>query len=248
MNVVTVPTAPARRRGILPGIVAPLLLAAPGLASAQGVVVDQGTFAVSLSGRQVGTEDFTIRRAGLNREDALFANATISLRRDGATQQIRLLLRATPADGLPKCEGSDPCYQIDVQGPDAMSLRFGVSGRRYVARIVDAEGEEIREFPAAPRTRILETDVAHLYYFLRDVQEGARAPVISPRDRSRTTLVAGPWTDEQIQMGPNVVDARRVVFSSGDDRRVVWFDRLGRVLRVSVPADGYLAERTDLVG
>jgi len=217
-------------------------------ASAQGVVVDQGTFAVSIAGSQVGTEEFTIRRAGINRDDALFATATVDLRQDGGTRQVRILLRATPTDGLPKCEGTEPCYQVDVVGTGAMSLRLGLSGRRYVARIVDSVGEEIREFPAAPGTRILENEVAHLYYFLRDVPEGSGAPILSPADRARTTLRAGAVSQEQIQLGPNVVEARRVEFSAGDDRRVVWFDRLGRVLRVSVPARSYTAERTDLVG
>lgn len=237
---------PPRRTSLL--VLAALVLVAPRPARAQGVVVDEGTFSVSLDGRQVGTEEFTIRRAGLNRDDALFANATVSIRRDGSTQQIRMLLRATPDAGLPKCEGNEPCYQIDVEGTAAMSLRLGLSGRRYIARILDSEGEEIREFPASPRTRILETDVAHLYYFLHDQEEGTDSPILSPRDRTRTTLVAGPWTDERIQLGPNVIAARRVVFSAGDDRRIVWFDRLGRVLRVSVPAERYMAERTDLVG
>lgn len=224
------------------------VLGHPGRARAQGVVVDQGTFSVSISGRQVGTEEFTIRRAGLNQEDALFATATVQFGRDGENGQVRLLLRATPTEGVPKCAGAEPCYQIDVTGSNALSLRLGLSGRRYVARIIDSAGEEIREFPAAPGTRILETDVAHLYYFLRDVPGGSDAPTLSPRDRARATFVASAPVDEQIQLGPNVVQARRVVFLAGDDRRIVWFDRLGRVLRVSVPARGYVAERTDLVG
>jgi hypothetical protein len=225
-----------------------LVIATPTVASAQGVVVDQGSFAVTLDGRPAGTEDFTIRRAGLNRDDALFATATVTLQRDGASHQIRLLLRATPTDGLPKCEGSEPCYQVDVEGPEALSLRLGLTGRRYVARIVDGAGEEIREFPATAGTRVLENDVAHLYYFLKDVGEGTLCPVVSPRERGRTTLTAGAWSEEQIQLGPNVVQTRRVEFSAGEDLRIVWFDRLGRVLRVSVPTRGYLAERTDLVG
>jgi len=224
------------------------MVAAPLDAGAQGVVVDEGTFAVSLNGRPVGTEEFTIRRAGLNRDDALFATATVNLRKEGASQQVRSLLRAEPDNGLPKCEGTEPCYQVDVEGVDAMSLRLGLAGRRYVARMVTSAGEEIREFPAAPGTRILEVDVAHLYYFLRDVSEGTATPVLIPRDRARATLTPGPATTEQIQLGPNVVEARRVEFASGEDRRTVWYDRLGRVLRVSIPAKGYVAERTDLVG
>ena len=239
-----------RHAGLAASFVLASLAAAvhPTGTSAQGVVVDQGTFAVSVGGRQVGTEEFTIRRAGINRDDALFATATIDLRQDGGARTVRILLRATPTDGLPKCEGTEPCYQVDVVGPGAMSLRLGLSGRRYVARIVDSVGEEIREFPAAAGTRILEHEVAHLYYFLRDVPEGEGAPILSPADRARTTLRASAVSQEQIQLGPNVVEARRVEFSSGDDRRVVWFDRLGRVLRVSVPARSYTAERTDLVG
>lgn len=242
------PGFPHRSRRAALALAALALLTAPRVATAQGVVVDEGTFAVSLNGRQVGTEEFTIRLAGLSRDAALFATATVNLERDGAAQQIRLLLRANPTDGLPQCEGAEPCYQVDVDGVGAMSLRLGRSGGRYVARIVDSVAEEIREFPASPGTRILESDVAHLYYFLRDLGEGASSPVIGPRDRARVSLTAGSASDEQIQLGPNVVQARRVEFSAGDDRRIVWFDRLGRVLRVSVPSLGYLAERTDLVG
>lgn len=216
--------------------------------TAQGVVVDEGTFTVSVNGRAVGTEEFTIRRAGLNRDEAVFATATVDLRKNGERQQVRTLLRAEPDTDLPKCEGTEPCYQVDVEGVEAMSLRLGLSGRRYVARMVTSAGEEIREFPAATGTRILELDVAHLYYFLRDVPEGTSTPVLIPRERARASLTPGPATTEEIQLGPNVVEARRVEFASGDDRRTVWYDRLGRVLRVSIPAKGYVAERTDLVG
>jgi hypothetical protein len=225
-----------------------LFALAPGRGAAQGVVVDEGVFAVSLNGRPAGTEEFTIRRAGINRDDALFATAALNLTRDGTAQRVSLLFKATPTDGFPKCEGAEPCYQVDVEGPEALSLRLGLSGRRYVTRIVDAGGEEIREFPAAPGTRILEADVAHLYYFLRDLPEGATSPVIGPRDRSRTVLTAARWSEETIQIGPNLVQARRVEFTAGEDQRIVWFDQLGRVLRVSIPSLGYTAERTDLVG
>jgi hypothetical protein len=203
---------------------------------------------VSLEGRRVGSEEFTIRRAGFDRDDALFATATVDVRRGEGSQQVRLLMRATPLDGLPKCEGTEPCYQVDIEGAGAMSLRLGLSGRRYVARIVDSVGEEIREFPAAPGTRILELDVAHLYYFVRSVPVGATSPILSPMSRTRSPLRAETSIQEQIQLGPNVVQARRVEFTTGDLRHIVWYDRFGRVLRVSVPGRGYLAERTDLVG
>lgn len=219
-------------------LVATLFLT-PGLVAGQGVVVDEGRFAVSFDGRNAGTEEFTIRRAGLGRDDAIFANAVVLLTRNGQQQQIRPLLRATPPDGV--ATG----YQVEVEGPEAMDLRLSLVGRRYVAVINSELGEEQREFPARPNTRILEVDVAHLYYFLRDSREGSVTPVLEPRSRGRVDLETGAWTDEELRLGQNVLQARRVDFFSGDDRRRVWFDRLGRVLRVSIPSRGYLAERIE---
>ena len=95
---------------------------------------------------------------------------------------------------------------------------------------------------------MLELGVAHHYFFLRNLREGGAAHVLEPRSRRQLTLVAGPRIDEEIQVGPNIVAARRVEFSSGADRRIVWYDRQGRVLRLEVPATAYVAERTDLIG
>jgi hypothetical protein len=207
----------------------------------QGVVVDQGRFAVTLQGAGVGTEDFTIRRAGLGREDAIFANATVVLARGDVRQEIRPLLRATPPDGI-AVE-----YQVEVLGVDELELGLRRTGRRYVATIHSEAGEEQREFAAAPDTRILESGVAHLYYFLRDALPGSVTPALEPRTRARIELTAGPPADDELHVGNTVVAARRVEFAAGDDRRLVWFDRLGRVLRVEIPATGYVAERTDVL-
>lgn len=216
-------------------------LATPHSGSAQGVVVDQGTFAVSLGGRAAGTEEFTIRRAGLGGDAAIFANGTITLTRDGRQQQISPLLRAVPPDGVVSQ------YQVGVTGVDALDLRLRLAQRRYVAVIQSAVGEEQREFLAQPQTRVLEVDVAHHYYFLRDVRQGSVTPVLEPRMRGHAELVAEAASDEELRMGQAPVGARRVQFSSGDDRRIVWFDRVGRVLRVEIPGRGYVAERVDLL-
>jgi hypothetical protein len=222
-------------------VLAVVVFAPWGQLVAQGVVVDQGRFNVSLNGQQIGTEDFTIRRAGVGREEAIFANADIHLTRNGRPQEIRPLLRAAPPDGV--ATG----YQVEVTGVDSMTLRLSRVGRRYVAVISTALGEEQREFPADADSHILELDVAHLYYFLKSAEEGDTIPVLEPRTRSRLTLETGAATDEDLRVGESVVPARRVEFTSGDDVRRVWYDRLGRVLRVSIPGRGYLAERTDVL-
>jgi hypothetical protein len=219
-------------------VAAPLLVPTPGLA--QGVVVDQGRFAVSYHGRSAGTEDFSIRRAGLGLDDAVFANATVALNHDGRVQELRPLLRATPT-------GVAIEYQIEVVGAGALELGLQRVARRYVATIRSESGEEQREFPAGMETRILEQDVAHFYYFLRETTPGSVTPIIEPRTRTRLELTTGAAVDEQLTLGSASVASRRVDYTSGSERRTVWFDPLGRVLRVEIPATGYVAERADVL-
>lgn len=213
----------------------------PSQALAQGVVVDQGRFTITSAGRLAGVEEFTIRRAGLGGDAAIFANGTVTLTRDRRQQEIRPLLRATPPDGFTSQ------YQVQVTGVDALDLRLRRAQRRFVAVLQSELGEEQREFPAETETRVLDLDVAHHYYFLRDLRAGTLAPILEPRLRTHTQLEVGAATEEELRLGQSVVAARRVELSAGDDRRIVWYDRLGRVLRVEIPARGYVAERVDLL-
>ena len=72
--------------------------------------------------------------------------------------------------------------------------------------------------------------------------------VIEPLSRTDRQFLVSAQQDEEIRLGRNRVLARRVVFTSADGDRIVWFDRQGRVLRVAIPGIGYLAVREDLVG
>jgi hypothetical protein len=213
---------------------------APSTSEAQGVVLDQGAFAISYHGRPAGTADFSIRRAGLGPDDAMFANATVTLDEAGRSQEIRPLLRATPA-------GVAIEYQVEVVGADALELGLRRVARRYVATIRSVAGEEQREFPAAMDTRILEQDVAHFYHFLRETEPGTVTPVIEPRSRTRLQLTTGAPVGETLTVGSTSLAAQRVEYTDGAEVRRVWFDALGRVLRVEIPSTGYVAERTDVL-
>lgn len=208
----------------------------------QSMLVDEGTFAVRLHGQDAGTEEFTIRRTGMGNDAVMIANAVVQLDTPEGPLELRPLLEAM----VP--EGAASSYQIKVSGAETAELSLALAGRRYLSRIRTDAGEEEREFLARPGTRIVEESVAHQYYFLRDVREGTRVPVIEPRTRRQIQLTASAAIEEEIRLGATRVQARRVSFSAGDDERVVWYDRQGRVLRVEIPARAYVAERTDLVG
>lgn len=219
-----------------------LAVGAPGL-TAQGVVVDEGSFAVFIGGVPVGTEDFIIRRPGVGREDALFANGVIALVLPEGRQDMSPLLHAAPPDGVAVR------YQISASGFDPIEVQVARSGRRYLATIRSDEGAEDREFQAHIDTRVLERHVAHHYYFLRDLRPDRPVHTLEPRTRSQGLITAGEPEQEMIRLGPNQIQSRRVEFTTDTgETRTIWYDRQGRVLRVRIASLEYLAERTDLVG
>ena len=238
------PRIPVPVRALGPVLCFAIGAGAVGLRSlaAQSVVVDQGTFALSVEGALVGTEEFSIRRAGFGNDAVFIASGVVTTALGAESQDLRTLLRATAPDGA---AGG---YQVKVAGAEAVEITLSLAGRRFVSSFVSDAGQEEREFRARPGTRIVEHLVAHHFYFLRNLREGASTPVIEPRSRLELELTAGAWEDEEIRLGRNRVSARRVVFSTSQGDRLVWFDRQGRVLRVEVPASGYVAVRQDLVG
>lgn len=219
-----------------------LALASPTAAAAQSVVVDQGTFIVHVNGREVGTEEFAIRRAGFGPAAAFIADAIVTLRDGAGPRELRPLLRATGTAGA--TEG----YQLNVTGSDALEIRMTRAEPRFFSRFQSEQGVEEREFRARPNTRVVDVMIAHHFYFLRDISEGESAPILVPSERREATLAAGTVAEDEIVVGPNPVPARRVSFSLDGEELTVWFDRQGRVLRVEVPARAYVAERRDVVG
>ncbi len=218
------------------------LVLLPSSVAAQSVVIDEGTFRVFVNGQDVGTEEFTIRRAGLGAEATIIAHAVVTLTLSSGARELRPVLEAMPQDGTASA------YQLKISGSESTELSVNLAGRRYVSMLRSDVGEEEREFLARPETRIIEAWVAHQYYFLRNAREGTRAPLIEPRSRRQIQALVGAAVDESLTLGSNVVQARKVTFAAGEDIRTVWFDQQGRVLRVDVPALNYRAVRDDLVG
>ena len=210
--------------------------------SAQSVVVDQGTFGLSIHGERSGSEDFIIRRAGLGNQAAFISRGVVVRTLDGASEEFTTLLRVTAT------EGTAAGYEFKSSRPVPVEIMLNASGPRYFSRFISGEGQEEREFRAEPGTRIVEQQVAHHLYFLGNVLKDSTVHVIEPLSRTDREFLVSTQQDEEIRLGRNRVLARRVIFTSADGDRIVWFDRQGRVLRVEIPTIGYLAEREDLVG
>jgi hypothetical protein len=204
--------------------------------------VDQGTFALTIGGREAGSEEFTIRRAGLGDDATIIAHAVVDLSLDDGRRELRPMLQAVPPEGV--ATG----YQLKISGTETTQLNMTLAGRRYVSILHSERGEEEREFLARPETRVVEAWVAHQYYFLRGLHDGETAWIIEPRTRKQLRLSVTGEDQEEVTVAGSRVQARKLTLSGDDEVRRVWFDDQGRVLRVEIPSLGYEAQRQDLAG
>jgi hypothetical protein len=215
----------------------------PDAVHAQGVTVDEGTFRILVDGREIGTETFAIRRSGTGADAQVIATAEIHME----VPEGRLDLRpALQASGV---EMAVSAYQIKVSGHTQEEVYVTLGPRRFLTKVRSERGEQEREYRATPGTLLLDTDVAHQYYFVSTraaAMNGGTVPVIVPREGEvfdLTVTVVGP---ETIRIGGTSVEARHLRLEGRQQTRDLWVDGEGRVLRLEFPARGYVAERRTL--
>lgn len=207
-------------------------------AQAQTSVIDEGTFRLSVRGTTVGTETFTIRRSGSGANATTVAQGRIVLETGQQTQAVLELQGASlrPA-----------AYQIEVRGDDRQNITGRAAGNRFRATIVSSSGEQMREYLASQGAVVLDEGVAHQYYFLASEPLDGHVPIIIPRQSRQVSATVAIQGSETITIADTSVQARRIhVQPQGLAERIVWVDDQGRVLRLQIPADDFVAERTAL--
>lgn len=208
-------------------------------ASAQTVTLDEGTFRVSMAGREVGTETFSIRRNGTGADAVIIARGRVALDAQETTATAQLAGETLrPA-----------AYDVTVAGGDGQRIAGRIVGGRFSARIVSSAGENMREYLVSDGAMLVDEGIAHHYYFLVQRLEGssARVPLLIPRESRQVLASVTVEGSEAVTVGGESVTARRInVQPTGGAARTVWADSEGRILRVEVPSRQYVAERTSV--
>jgi hypothetical protein len=215
-----------------PAALALLACLAPG-ARGQTVVLDHGTFRLSIAGREVGRDSFDIRRTGSGDEARVFAQGWVEL--EG--RQLTTILETSGAHAF-------TAYQATISGAERAEIRARLNGPRLEMTVVSPAGERTRELRARDGAVLLEQNVPHHYYFVGALaREGASLPVMVPRVDDQAVAAVQSIVRESVTVAGRQLDARRLGLSSGGVETRMWIDAEGRVLRVEIPSTGFLAER-----
>ena len=217
------------------------LLVVPGALRAQAGTGDEGTFRVTVDGRQAGTEEFTIRQTGSGANVEIVATGRVQLNLASGTLELTPRLRASGIQADPVA------YEVAVGGDSPRRIVGSLGGGRFSARIVSPTGEQLREYVASSGAIILDDGVAHQYYFLARRIRNGRVPIIIPRENRQVMATVTDRGEESITIGGTRANLfRLVVQPDGGAERHVWVDALNRVVRVEIPSTNYVAVRTSL--
>jgi hypothetical protein len=210
----------------------------------QNVSVDENVFRIYVNGEMIGREEFSIRQLGPGDQQRIILRGSVEL----DLSEGRLSLAPAMDVQIETLGVSD--YQIKVSGIETTDIFVTVSGDRYLARVVSSAGEQLREFRAGPGSVLLDEGVVHHHYLLNPFLENESAvslTVLTPRAGRQERMTLSSVGEEEIRVGGVLVpDARRFHLEGGDHSRDIWFDSQGRILRMEIPSQGYLAERESL--
>jgi hypothetical protein len=206
---------------------------------AQAVTLDEGIFQITIDGRPSGTEEFSIRRSGTGANAQIIAAGEILMEVPEGRLDLRPALRADGGDMAVSA------YQIRISGHRQEEINVTLAERRYLSNVRSERGEQEREFRATAGTLLLDTGVAHQYYFLstRFPSGGGTAPVIVPREGRQFDLRVTEVARETVTIGGQPIAARHLRLEGNQDVRDLWVDSEGRVLRIEHAASGYVATR-----
>ncbi|MGQ0560477.1 MAG: hypothetical protein ACT443_01230 [Gemmatimonadota bacterium] len=212
-----------------------------GTVHAQTTTLDEGSFRLTVRGEEVGTETFSIRQNGSGAGAVIIAVGRVVLGTERGAQELSSELQVGGRTLRPAA------YEVRVQGTDEERITGRVVGSRFSAQIVSPAGESMREYLAGEGAVLADEGVAHHYYFLARRLEGAsaRIPVIIPRQSRQVSADVTAAGRESLTIGGEAVAARRItVTPTGGQTRTVWVDAQNRVLKLEIPAAGFVATRT----
>jgi len=214
-------------------------LAAAPESSAQTGAEDSGTFRVVVEGREVGTEEFSIRETGAGTNAEVSATGRVSLALPTGTLELQSRVRTTGMQANPVS------YEVSVGGTSPRRIVGTIGGGRFSATIVTASGEQLREYVASDGAVVLDEGIAHHYYFLARRLRSGSVPILIPRENRQVMATVTDRGQERVDVGGTAATLYHLVIQPrGGDERHVWVDDLNRVVKVEIPSRQYSAIRT----
>jgi hypothetical protein len=207
-------------------------------AQEQGRILDEGVFLLTRNGAPAGTETFRIVRVG----DGT-GNLRATARQTVGERKITSSL-TTDSIGLPLA------YQLNVSDGKATVVHLQGQARPGRLTVLSSDGqrnESMREYVVtAGATAIVDDPLVHEFYFVPMLRRNAPVRLIAPWSGGQQNVTVTAGGMEDVQIAGHHTTAVHYTVGSGANRRDLWVDNQGRLLRLSLPAQQVVAVRDEL--
>ncbi len=204
-------------------------------------MIDQGRFEIRIGGAARGQESFAIRRQGeeymavgrtsLEGQDLRVLSAEVGLRTDARYVPVRYEFRT-------------------LQRPTSTTIAVR-TGNRIRVTTSNQEGERMTELMLDRELVLIQTGVAHHYWFLikrfgeASAGQGGTVDALAPDGVERSSIRLDEVTEVDLTLPDGRLrEARRYDMQIGETRHIVWVERTtGHVLRAEIPERAWVAIR-----
>ncbi|HKW47447.1 MAG TPA: hypothetical protein VJN70_08375 [Gemmatimonadaceae bacterium] len=206
-------------------------------AQALNRTLDEGTFLISRNGAPIGRESFRItysQVSGINESYRATAQVAMGDRR---------IVPTLTCDST----GAPLSYDVSVQGgPDGVRLQARGRPGRFSSMLRTRDGESTREYVVPRGVVVLDDDVLHQLYFVTLRRRSGSLSILAPRAGLQATASLEERGGGPVDIAGNSIAATHFVLSAaGFARREFWIDSAGRILKVSIPERGIVAQRDE---
>jgi hypothetical protein len=206
-------------------------------AQALNRTLDEGTFLISRNGAPVGRESFRITRSRVSGNNESYL----------ATAQVAMGDRRIVPTLTCDSAGAPLSYDVSVQG-GSDGVRLQARGRpgRFSSMLRTRDGESTREYVVPRGVVVLDDDVVHQLYFVTLGRRSGSVTILAPRAGLQTVANLEERGGGPVEIGGNSIPATHFVLSAaGFARREFWIDSAGRILKVTIPERGIVAQRDE---
>lgn len=209
----------------------------PSASTAQGRVVDEGTFLVSRDGGPAATENFRI---------TAIDNGQLQ-----ATGQVTAGTRRATSRFIADSLGTPIEFWLNIfDGPGrlpATEVHALVRGGRLSALTKNRDGDEaMHEYPVTSgRCLILDDQLVHLVYFVGLAKRIGTLEVIDPRGARDGRFNLSAHGLEAVIIGGKTVTGTHYTLSGPMGSRDFWTDASGLLLKLEIPAAKVVATREE---
>ena len=214
---------------------ATLVLTRTDPSQAQIRVIDQGELRVTRRGTVVAREEFSISQVN--------SGGRLGLRLTATAYYPPRRTRITVSPQVDIGQDSQPTFAQfgDPRGPQPL-IQIWLGPQRITVHRVSQTGETWRESPGAERFLVADDSVQSLYAVPLSFAPGP-IRIVAPRTGTQRDYSLTDAGVQSTNVDGTDLELRHIVLTSESDVRHLWYDTVGRLMKVEVPMLGFIAYR-----